>query len=77
MLPKLSTVAALILVTSSAVVALPSCMHSENLAPVVSSAESEVVPDSYIVVFKDGVRVDEHTAWVRDLQHRDIMANGA
>lgn len=74
MLWKLSTVA--LLLTASSVVAMPSCMHSENLAPVISSVEAEVIPDSYVVVFKDGARVHEQAAWVRDLHHRDAMTNG-
>ncbi|KAK3809168.1 MAG: serine protease 1 [Benniella sp.] len=74
MLWKLSTVA--LLWTASSVVAIPSCVHSENLAPVISSVEADVIPDSYFVVFKNGARVHEQAAWVRDLHHRDVMANG-
>ncbi|KAG0292579.1 serine protease, partial [Dissophora globulifera] len=76
MLLKLSTVAALFMVAaSSTVAAYPSFVHSETLAPVISSIESDVIPDSYIVVFKSGVRAQEHSAWVRDLQ-RESAAIG-
>ncbi|KAF8924225.1 serine protease [Dissophora ornata] len=76
MLLKLSTVAALLLAASSAV-AYPSFIHSERMAPVISSIEAEVVPDSYIVVFKSGVSVSDHAAWVRDISFRDTVRNDA
>ncbi|KAI7820828.1 hypothetical protein BC939DRAFT_218281 [Gamsiella multidivaricata] len=76
MLLKISTVSALLLAASSAV-AFPSFIQSERLAPVISSVEAEVVPDSYFVVFKDGVRAYDQAAWVSDLHHQDLMMNGA
>ncbi|KAF9084671.1 serine protease [Mortierella sp. GBA35] len=82
MLMKLSTVAAVVLLavaTSSSTVQAfsPSFIQSERLAPVISSVEADIIPDSYFVVFKDGVRVHEHSAWVRELHHEDVAANGA
>ncbi|KAF9897081.1 serine protease, partial [Lobosporangium transversale] len=78
MLFRLSTVAAIALTASSAVVAFPSFLYSERMAPVVSSIEAEVVPDSYIVVFKDGVRnLNEQATWIQDLHRRDVALNGA
>jgi cerevisin len=44
-------------------------IHSEA-APIVSSVNSEHVPDSYIVVFKDHVSkagAEAHHAWVQDI----------
>ncbi|KAI1299948.1 serine protease [Mortierella claussenii] len=76
MLLRLSTVAAVVLTASSAV-AFPSFLQSERLAPVISSIDAEVVPDSYFIVFKNGVRVNDHEAWVRDLHHHDVRLNGA
>ncbi|KAF9431387.1 serine protease [Entomortierella beljakovae] len=77
MLMKLSTVAAVFLVAASSTASsFPSFLQSERLAPVITSIEAEVIPDSYFVVFKDGVRVNEHASWVRGLHHHDIMTNG-
>ncbi|KAF9192465.1 serine protease [Haplosporangium sp. Z 767] len=73
MLLKLSTVALLI---ASSAVAFPSFTQSNRLAPVISSIDADVVPDSYVVVFKDGVRANEHASWVHDLHKRDLNANG-
>lgn len=84
MLLKLSTVAAVVLlaVTSSSQAfptTSPSFLHSSDrfLAPIISSVEADTIPDSYFVVFKDGVRVHEHSAWVRELHREDMVANGA
>lgn len=73
MLIKLSTVA---LFVASTAVAFPSWGNSDNLAPVISSSNADVVPDSYIVVFKDGVRANDHSAWAANLHKRDLTANG-
>ncbi|KAF9091121.1 serine protease [Mortierella sp. GBA35] len=73
MLFKLSAVA---LFVASTAVAFPSFGHSDKLAPVISSFNADVVPDSYIVVFKDGVRAKDHSAWASDLHKRDLSANG-
>ncbi|KAG0372145.1 serine protease [Mortierella sp. AD032] len=83
MLLKLSTVAAVVLLAvASSTQAFPSTMpsflhHSDRLAPIISSFEADTIPDSYFVVFKDGVRVHEHSAWVRELHHQDVAVNGA
>ncbi|KAG0240124.1 serine protease 1 [Mortierella sp. GBAus27b] len=74
MMFKLSTVAALLMASSA--VAFPSFIKSDRLAPVVSSMNADVVPDSYLVVFKDGMRAEEHSSWVHDLHKRDLHANG-
>ncbi|KAF9107880.1 serine protease [Mortierella sp. AM989] len=77
MLMRLSTVAAVLLVAATPLTAaFPSFIQSERLAPVIASFEAETVPDSYFVVFKDGVRANEHAAWVRDLHRRDVALNG-
>ncbi|KAF9360996.1 serine protease [Mortierella sp. AD094] len=73
MLLKLSAVA---LFMASSAVAFPSFLQSERLAPIVSPLDADIVPDSYFVVFKSGVRASEHSAWIRDLHQRDISANG-
>lgn len=73
MLIKLSAVA---LFVASTAVAFPSWGSSDNLAPVISSSNADVVPDSYIVVFKDGVRANDHSAWAANLHKRDLTANG-
>lgn len=73
MLFKLS--AAVLLMASSAV-AFPSFSQSERYAPILSSVDADIVPDSYFVVFKDGVRAEEHSAWVQNLHKRDLYANG-
>ncbi|KAF9994559.1 serine protease, partial [Modicella reniformis] len=73
MLFKLSAVA---LFMASSVVAFPSFIHSERLAPIVTSADADIVPDSYFVVFKSGVRVQDHSAWVQSLHKRDLSVNG-
>ncbi|KAI1306536.1 serine protease [Mortierella claussenii] len=72
MLFKLSAVA---LFVASSAVALPS-FQSERLAPVISSVDADIVPDSYFVVFKNGVRAHEHSSWVSDLHKRDMTING-
>ncbi|KAF9136805.1 Suppressor of the cold-sensitive snRNP biogenesis mutant brr1-1, partial [Linnemannia schmuckeri] len=84
MLLKLSTVAAVVLLavassTQAFPTTSPSLLHSSDcfLAPIISSIEADTIPDSYFVVFKDGVRVSEHSAWVRELHHQDVAANGA
>ncbi|KAG0198775.1 serine protease [Mortierella sp. GBA30] len=76
MLLKLSTVAALVLVASSSAAAQFMPCHTTNMAPVISTVEAEVVPDSYFVVFKNGVQANEHSAWVQDLHQRDVSVNG-
>ncbi|KAF8978055.1 serine protease [Entomortierella lignicola] len=78
MLMKLSTVAAVLLVAATPFAAAypSSFIQTERLAPLVSSVEAEVVPDSYFVVFKDGVRASENAAWVKDLHRHDIAVNG-
>ncbi|KAG0235025.1 autophagic serine protease Alp2 [Mortierella sp. GBAus27b] len=76
MMLKLSTVAALLLAASSAVAA-PHCMDSENRAPVISSVEATTIPDSYFVVFKDGVKLHQQAAWISDLHQRDMVMNSA
>jgi len=46
------------------------------LAPLVSSTSSEVVPDSYIIVFKNNLESDclhKHTHWVRSLQENNSV----
>ena len=73
MLLKLSTVARLM---ASAATALPSFLQSERLAPIISSLEADIIPDSYFVVFKNGIRAQDHSAWVHDLHKRDLTANG-
>lgn len=73
MLLKLSTV---VLLMASTAAALPSFLQSERLAPIVSSANADIIPDSYFVVFKNGVRANDHSAWVHDLHKRDLTANG-
>lgn len=73
MLIKLSAVA---LFVASTAVAFPSWGNTDNLAPVISSSNADVVPDSYIVVFKDGVRANDHSAWAASLHKRDLTANG-
>ncbi|KAF9391293.1 serine protease [Mortierella sp. AD011] len=42
----------------------------------VSSSEAEVIPHSYMVVFKNGIRANDHSTWFRDLHGRDIAQNG-
>ncbi|KAG0253277.1 serine protease [Actinomortierella ambigua] len=74
MLPKLSLVAAAVLATTA--VAFPSFEREQRLAPVVTSLDAEAIPDSYIVVFKDGVQASEHSAWVSDLHKRDLNTSG-
>ncbi|KAG0293111.1 serine protease [Dissophora globulifera] len=74
MLFKLSTVAALLMASSA--VAFPSFSQSEHLAPIISSVDADIVPDSYFVVFKTGVRANEHSSWVHDLHKRDMSNNG-
>lgn len=74
MLPKLSLVAAAFLATTA--VAFPSYEREQRLAPVLTSMDAEAIPDSYIVVFKDGVQANEHSAWVSNLHKRDLSANG-
>ncbi|KAF9939438.1 serine protease [Mortierella antarctica] len=73
MLLKLSAVA---LFVASSAVAFPSFLHSERLAPIVSSLDADVVPDSYVVVFKSGVRAADHSPWVHSLHKRDLSMNG-
>ncbi|KAF8923028.1 serine protease [Dissophora ornata] len=73
MLFKLSAVAFFM---ASSVVAFPSFIQSERLAPIISSVDADIVPDSYFVVFKGGVRANDHSAWVHDLHKRDMTANG-
>ncbi|CAO3572539.1 unnamed protein product [Mortierella alpina] len=73
MLLKLSAVA---LFVASSAVAFPSFIQSQNLAPIVSSLDAHVVPDSYVVVFKSGVRAADHSPWVHSLHKRDLSVNG-
>jgi len=73
MLLKLSAVA---LFVASSAVAFPSFIQSQNLAPIVSSLDADVVPDSYVVVFKSGVRAADHSPWVHSLHKRDLSVNG-
>ncbi|KAG0359070.1 peptidase S8/S53 domain-containing protein [Gamsiella multidivaricata] len=73
MLLKLSAV---VLFMASSAVAFPSFSHSEKLAPIISSADADIIPDSYFVVFKTGVRANDHSAWVHDLHKRDVSMNG-
>ncbi|KAF9413604.1 serine protease [Podila epigama] len=74
MLMKLSAVA---LFMASTVVAFPSYGEiSSKLAPIINSATANVIPDSYFVVFKQGVRANEQSAWVHDLHKRDLSVNG-
>ncbi|KAF9130839.1 serine protease [Mortierella sp. 14UC] len=73
MLFKLSAAA---LFVASTVVAFPSWGNADNLAPLISSSNADVVPDSYIIVFKDGVRANDHSAWATSLHKRDLSANG-
>ncbi|KAF9583450.1 serine protease, partial [Lunasporangiospora selenospora] len=76
MLMKLSTIAAIILASSTTVAAFPSCVQSETLAPVISSFDAEVVPDQYFVVFKEGSRAWEYSSWIRELHESDLSARG-
>ncbi|KAF9380177.1 serine protease [Mortierella sp. AD011] len=77
MLMKLSTVAAVVLAAATPLAAaFPSFIQSERLAPIVTSVEADIIPDSYFVVFKDGARANENAAWVHDLHRRDIAQNG-
>ncbi|KAF9172909.1 serine protease [Mortierella sp. AD011] len=73
MLLKLSAVA---LFMASSAVAFPSFIQSERLAPIFSPLDADIVPDSYFVVFKSGVRASENSAWIHDLHKRDISING-
>ncbi|KAF9429307.1 serine protease [Entomortierella beljakovae] len=73
MLFKLSTVAILM---AASVSALPSFLQTERLAPIVSPLDADIVPDSYFVVFKSGVRANEHSAWISGLHEGDIKTNG-
>ncbi|KAF9106993.1 serine protease [Mortierella sp. AM989] len=73
MLFKLSAVALLI---ASSAVALPSFLQSDRLAPIISPMDADIVPDSYFVVFKNGARANEHSAWISDLHKRDMSING-
>ncbi|KAG0345163.1 serine protease [Podila humilis] len=83
MLFKLSTVALALIASSSVLAAYPpprfSYVHNEQqvLAPLVSSVEAETIPHSYFVVFKDGVRVNDHSAWVQDLHESSLAASSA
>ncbi|KAG5924520.1 Subtilisin-like proteinase Spm1 [Claviceps capensis] len=46
----------------------------QGSAPVLSSVHADVVPDSYIIKFKDGVdeaKADQHHAWVKDIHQGD------
>ncbi|KAG6121579.1 Subtilisin-like proteinase Spm1 [Claviceps sp. LM454 group G7] len=46
----------------------------QGSAPVLSSLHADVVPDSYIIKFKDGVdeaKADQHHAWVQDIHEGD------
>ncbi|KAG0236750.1 serine protease [Actinomortierella wolfii] len=74
MLPKLSFVAAAVLATTA--VAFPTWDREQHLAPVITSMDAEAIPDSYIVVFKEGVQASEHSAWVSNLHKRDLSTNG-
>ncbi|KAG0030630.1 serine protease [Podila clonocystis] len=73
MLMKLSAVA---LFLASSAVAFPSFGYTEKLAPIITAAEADVIPDSYFVVFKNGVRANDHSAWVHNLHKRDMSVNG-
>ncbi|KAF9938838.1 serine protease [Mortierella antarctica] len=77
MLLKLSTVAALVLVAASSAAAQFAPCHSEALlAPLLASDNAEVIPDSYFVVFKNGIRAQDNSGWVQDLHQRDVSVNG-
>ncbi|KAF9084974.1 serine protease [Mortierella sp. AM989] len=77
MLIKLSNVAtALLIIAPSYSAAFQSIFQTEILAPVVSSVEAEVVPNSYFIIFKNGVHANDHVSWFRDLHDRDIALNG-
>ncbi|KAF8975528.1 serine protease, partial [Haplosporangium bisporale] len=73
MLMKLSAVA---LFLASSAVAFPSFGYTEKLAPIITAAEADVIPDSYFVVFKNGIRANDHSAWVHNLHKRDMSVNG-
>ena len=63
------SLAALLPLLASASPVHVSTIHSES-APILSSSNSEVIPNSYLVVFKDHVDITsakEHTEWVQDL----------
>lgn len=76
MLFKLSVVALALASTVSAAYppARSAYVHSEQLAPIISSTEAEIIPDSYFVVFKSGVLASDHSAWVHELA--DVSASG-
>lgn len=78
MLFKLSAVALALVASTSVSAAYPpprsSYIQNEQLAPIVSSTEAEIIPDSYFVVFKSGVRASDHSAWVHELA--DVSATG-
>lgn len=76
MLLKLSTVAALVLVAASSAAAQFAPCHSEAMAPMLASDNAEVIPDSYFVVFKNGIRAQDNSGWVQDLHQRDVSING-
>ncbi|KAF9333693.1 serine protease [Podila minutissima] len=78
MLFKLSAVALALIASTSVSAAYPpprsSYIQSEQLAPVISSTEAEIIPNSYFIVFKSGVRASDHSAWVHELA--DVSATG-
>lgn len=77
MLLKLSTVAALVLVAASSAAAQFAPCHSEALlAPMLVSENAEVIPDSYFVVFKNGIRAQDNSGWVQGLHQRHVSVNG-
>ncbi|KAF9351575.1 serine protease [Mortierella sp. AD094] len=79
MLMKLYTVIAILSITTSPfadAAASGFILHSEKLASVVSSNRAEVIPHSYMVVFKNGIRANDHSSWFRNLYGRDIDRNG-
>jgi len=74
---KLSLLTSALLLAGYAAAA-PFHTTSTHLAPLYTSTESEIVPESYIVVLKDHVKeqkIMEHCGWVASLHDDDPLAS--
>ncbi|RGB43520.1 cerevisin precursor [Rhizophagus diaphanus] len=82
MLAKKFLLVATFLFTSTAATPYHNSYYSENVAPLVSSESAQIIPDSYIIVFKkhvDEVKVKYHHSCVNDYvseEKRDLSKRG-
>ncbi|KAF9406981.1 hypothetical protein BGZ76_006228, partial [Entomortierella beljakovae] len=63
---KLSIVAAISLLSEASSALLQSIFNIETLTPKVSSLNAKTIPNSYIIIFKNGYNFKEHISVFRE-----------